>query len=149
GISSGDGSSDSARSPAASLKSPFTRRFFRAGASGSDATGSATGARARDAEDPTIARTGVHASVAAIRNHAASATNTHAPNVPNQLRHQSATRAPHHPAPALATPGGGGESTSASATGNSSTMPAKKIIHDRSVRDSSRPNNRSACTAGT
>ena len=33
------------------------------------------------------------------------------------------------------------------ATGRSTTTPARKIIHDRSVSDSSRPNRRSACTA--
>jgi hypothetical protein len=43
----------------------------------------------------------------------------------------------------------GGAIASPTATGRSTTTPARKIIHDRSVSDSRRPNSRSAWTAGT
>src|SRR5262249_35851875 len=51
--------------------------------------------------------------------------------------------------PALAKLGSADAMESARTTGRRRTSPAKKIIHDRSVRDSSRPKRRSACTAGT
>ncbi len=134
GISSGDGSSASARSPSARLTSPFlvalsSRRF------GARRVGSPPGTRHAAAGDPTIARIGFHASVAAISTDAASATTTHAPNAPNQLRHQSGDRAPPQmPAPRSRRPAQATRSARAPARrAGAGPCPAKKIIHERSV----------------
>src|SRR5260221_7153234 len=58
-------------------------------------------------------------------------------------------KAPQSPAALESSPGPGALTPSPTATGSSATTPAKKIIQERSVSDSSRPNRRSACTAGT
>ena len=80
----------------------------------------------------------------------ASATMTHAPNAPNQLVHQYAIEAAPHARARGSRAGGGAGSASAERDGQEQRRcPAKKIIHERSVSDSSRPNSRSACTAGT
>src|SRR6185437_2659604 len=127
GISSGDGSSASARSPSAMSRAPPRRRDVAARTDSSSA-----GTRL-----PTSARTGFQESVAAMSTDAASATMTHA------------TNSPQIPAAPLGRPGGGADTPSASAAGSRAITPAKKIIHERSVRDSSRPNRRKACTPGT
>src|SRR6185437_7751357 len=97
GISSGDGSSASARSPSAMSRAPPRRRDVAARTDSSSA-----GTRL-----PTSARTGFQESVAAMSTDAASATMTHAPNAPNQASHHQATNSPQIPAAPLGRPGGG------------------------------------------
>src|SRR4051812_39948525 len=98
---------------------------------------------------PISARIGFQASDAAIRTDQASAAMIHAPNDPNQLRHQCAMKPPQIPAALLRVPSKLASVIKPSTTGNSSAAPAKKTSHERSVSDFMRPNRRSAWTAGT
>ena len=98
---------------------------------------------------PISARIGFHASVAAMSTDASerrrrSMRRTHRTSWSTITRRARPTCRRQ----GLAAPAAARAVASASAIGSSMTIPAKKIIHERSVSDSNRPKRRSAWTAG-
>ena len=136
GISSGGGSSASATSAGAASRRALARRVRLALAT----------TRARQAARRVAARRCIRIGFQRERRRgqradAASATTSHAPDVAEPGAPVEGDECcPRCPPREYVTPRAGSTRERRRATGSSTTTPAKKIIHERSVSDSSRPN---------